>query len=229
VTDVAVKHPAKFSAPILEAIGAILDGRYRQEVTKILDPFAGVGGIHALRDRGYTTKGLELEPEWADQHAGTEVGNILHMPEDWVGAFDAVVTSPCYGNRMADHHDARDGSRRITYKHYLGRDLTGGSSAAMQWGVAYRRFHETAWLETIRVIRPNGLLIVNCKNHYRDDKLQLVNEWHLNTLIVLGCQVEMVVPVDVTGHLEGENWDKRVPFELVMIVRTPATYRARLL
>ena len=48
--------------------------------------------------------------------------------------FDMVVTSPTYGNRMADHHNAKDGRRRITYTHNLGRTLTPGNSGAMQWG-----------------------------------------------------------------------------------------------
>lgn len=46
----------------------------------------------------------------------TIVGNALYLPfRD--RAFDGIVTSPCYGNRMADHHDARDDSKRNTYTH----------------------------------------------------------------------------------------------------------------
>lgn len=48
--------------------------------------------------------------------AVTIVGDAtsLPFPDE---AFDAIITSPTYGNRMADHHDARDNSRRLTYRH----------------------------------------------------------------------------------------------------------------
>jgi hypothetical protein len=48
--------------------------------------------------------------------------------------FDAICTSPTCGNRMADHHEARDISPRHTYRHVLGRPRTPGNSGALQWG-----------------------------------------------------------------------------------------------
>jgi hypothetical protein len=89
--------------------------------------------------RGPTVE-VELEPEWASQHPRTMVGDAraLPLPD---ATFDMVVTSPTYGNRMTDHHNAKDGSRRITYTHNLGRTLTPGNSGAMQWGEDYRQLH----------------------------------------------------------------------------------------
>ena len=44
------------------------------------------------------------------------IGDATALPfADWT--FDAVITSPTYGNRMADHHNAQDGSRRVSYRH----------------------------------------------------------------------------------------------------------------
>jgi hypothetical protein len=137
-TPVVVRHPAKFSGPVLEQLRHLVD----REVTdvgrlRVLDPFAGVGGIHTLATPTVMTVGVELEPEWANQHPATLVGNALDLPFA-NNSFDAVITSPCYGNRLADHHEARDMSIRHTYRHALGRPPSGSSSAVLQWGEAYR-------------------------------------------------------------------------------------------
>lgn len=92
--------------PVLQA--AVPPERY----PFVLDPFAGVGKIHTLENH---TSGIELEPEWAAQapiNKGiTIVGDALERMREWATfyvGFDAVVTSPTYGNRMADHHDAKE-------------------------------------------------------------------------------------------------------------------------
>lgn len=100
-------HPAKFSSPILDLIDSILPVDAR-----VLDPFAGVGLIHNLCRQSVA---IELEHEWAgDAHSTVEgmgqatiVANALQLPfRD--GSWPWVVTSPTYGNRMADHHDAQE-------------------------------------------------------------------------------------------------------------------------
>jgi tRNA G10 N-methylase Trm11 len=225
--EVRVKHPAKWTPAILDAIEAVLTNHY-PEVKTVLDPFAGTGGIHRLRGLDIETTGVELEPEWAEQHPCTEVGDALRLRFE-VGSFDAVVTSPTYGNRMADHHEARDNSTRFTYRHMLGRPLTAGSSAGLAWGREYRRFHEQAWVEAIRVTTGGGLIVLNTKNFYEDNgnRLHRVTEFHLSTLMALGCTVEMVIPVAVKGN--GTNQEKRAEHETVMFCRTPTTYQARML
>jgi SAM-dependent methyltransferase len=104
------EHPAKFSRAILARLREMLaPERDRVGSLKILDPFAGVGGIHELAEEKIATFGVELQPEWAAVHEDTICGSVLELPSIFpAGTFDAIVTSPCYGNRMADHHDARE-------------------------------------------------------------------------------------------------------------------------
>ena len=106
---------------------------------------------------------------WAEQHGPgdfeqvqcpcegrslTIVGNALALPMEWTNCFDMVITSPTYGNRMADHHNARDGSKRLTYTHQLGRPLSETNSGRMHWGQDYKDFHVRAWSEVDRVLKP---------------------------------------------------------------------------
>jgi hypothetical protein len=134
-------------------------------------------------DKRVRTTGIEIEAEWAmmgpecahcrgsgggyvnpsgdweecpdcwGTGVKTIVGNALHLPENWTNRFHMVVTSPTYGNRMADHHDAKDDSKRMTYKHMLGRDLHPDNSGQMHFGPKYKEFHEKAWAEVTRVIK----------------------------------------------------------------------------
>lgn len=209
------RHPAKFTDTILdevEDLWARFDCR-----GPILDPFAGTGKIHGLGERlGVETFGVEIEPEWARAHRRTIVGDALALPFP-DGLFGAVVTSPTYGNRMADHHEARDSSRRNTYRHALGRPLTDGSSAGLQWGDEYRRFHERAWAEVARVLDVGGSFFLNVKDHVRRGEIVEVSEWHRETVEALGFVLVTRSLVAVSGNRQGENGHVRVPYENVFV------------
>lgn len=246
----AVKHPAKFSAPIVRELRYLVDMESirAERSLRLLDPFAGVGGIHELASKRVKTVGIELEPEWAEQHPNTRVGNALALPFRR-NSFDVVCTSPCYGNRMADNHDARErcrlcgGSGRVetphsftkecekcggtghrnhernTYKHTLGRDLSPGSAAGLQWGPEYWTFHRRAWEEAWRVLRPSGLFILNIKDHIRNRQVIPASEWHVGVLALLGLQLKRHVMVPVDGLRQGENHEARVPYENIFVFR----------
>lgn len=223
VTEAVVKrqppkkeHPATFSDPILDAINAALP-----TTGTVLDPFAGTGRIHELATGERRTVGIEIEQEWADKHDDTIHGEVIETLEDMADeTFDAIATSPTYGNRMADHHEATDDSVRLTYKHTLGRDLTDGNSGAMQWGPEYRAFHEFAWAEAVRVLRPGGTFTINIKNHVRDGVEQRVAEWHISTLM-LQHDLEMVAldVIPTKGLMAGANAGTRTGHEFVVTFR----------
>src|SRR5690606_1481663 len=131
------KHPAPFRDDHIEEFARILSDK---QVSLVLYPFAGVGKIHDLQRWGYETVGIEIEPEWAEYSPHTIVGDAIEVMSQMVLTFDAVVTSPVWGNRMSDTYI--DNSRRHTYSAYLGRKVSDDSAGGMNWGSSYRKFHE---------------------------------------------------------------------------------------
>ena len=208
-----VSHPARYSDAILSQLSDLL-----ATYTRVLDPFAGTGRIHELT--GHDTVGVELEPEWAACHERTQVGDATALPFD-TGTFDAVATSPTYGNRLADHHDAYDPESRRTYRFDLGRPLSDGSSAGLQWGTEYRELHRRAWSEAVRVLRPGGRFVLNMKDHYRAGRWMDVTAWHIGTLVDLGLVVVACRPVAGRGFGGLALGDKRVEAELVVALDVP--------
>lgn len=215
-----ITHPATFSAPILELLADVTPAGWARP---LLDPFAGTGKIHAL---GGDTFGVELEPEWAAMHPRTIQGDATALPFA-PGSFACVATSPCYGNRFADSHTARDGSLRRSYTHDLraitgdpDRKLASGSAGSMHWGPKYRALHEAAWAECFRVIAADRWLIVNISDHYRAKELQGVPAWHRSAIERVGfVHVEThLVPTQRLRH--GANRE-RVEHEEVQVYVKP--------
>jgi hypothetical protein len=221
-----VTHPAKYSESVIPAIKDMLIRANRADVRAVdtvLDPFAGTGRIHQLRPV-FTTTGLELEPEWASMSPHTIVGDALKTPFPG-GTFDAVASSPTYGNRMADK-DMRP-SCAGTYMKGLGRQATNGSSCHMQWGDEYRKFHRLWLAEMYRVLRGKitldgwtspGWLILNISDHYRNNERQPVTAWFIECARQLGFQLVDLVPVETPRLTRGAN-GKRVDAEMVILFR----------
>lgn len=212
-----MQHPAPFTPALLPVMARLLPSHSR----RILDPFAGTGRVAELRRWLPQAEfyGYEIEPEWALQACAAGCcctrgdARFLHYPAD---TFDAVCTSPTYGNRMADHHAARDNSPRHTYRHVLGRALTPGNSGAMQWGEEYRGLHRAVYWELRRVLRPGGVLVLNVKDHIRGGELQPVTNWHALALLSLGFVCTARVRVSCPGQRHGANGRLRVPYETVL-------------
>jgi SAM-dependent methyltransferase len=200
-----LSHPARFSKKLMPIFEEYLDGYFW-----VLDPFAGTGRIHDVPGEHHTI-GIEIEPEWAELHPSTIVGDATDLPMVWTDRFDAICTSPCYGNRLADHHNASDGSLRRSYTHDLGRKLHPNNAGGMHWGPEYRELHEKAWNECARVLKPGGRFILNIKDHIRGGIRQPVTSWHLGVLVDLGLRLFAVQVVDTPQLKQGENSHLRCP------------------
>ena len=215
-----VSHPARYSAAILERFEKVIDEvcNVGTDRIKVLDPFAGTGLIHQLP---YDTTGVELEPEWGKVVPGKVViGDARSMPFD-DATFDVVATSPTYGNRLADKHEAADPERRRSYTHDLGRPLTEGNTGGLQWGHEYQREHVAIWTEVCRVMKSGAWLLLNIKDHIRNGEQQPVSHWHTAALVELGFKFWPNYSAGVTTqHLrQGSNAEQRAGQELVLVFR----------
>lgn len=213
-----ITHPAKYSDAILRIFNQLLPNG----TSRILDPFGGTGKLRDIRPHAIIN---ELEPEWAllaDARGGngTTVGNALHLPY-CNASFDAICCSPTYANRMADAYDGRDGSRRNTYRIALGRELHPENSGGLQWGSAYRAFHELAWRECWRVLRPNGKFVLNVSNHIRGGREIGVTDWHREALHRIGFWCWDTYRVSTPRNRCGTNGDARVEYESVILFEKP--------
>ena len=122
-----------------------------------------------------------------------------------------------YGNRMSDHHDAKDASKRRTYTHTLGRKLHQDNSGALDWGPQYRAFHVAAWTEARRVLQAGGAFVLNIKDHIRGGQVQPVTQWHIDALTGLGFRLLRHEHVPTPSMRYGANADKRVEYESVIL------------
>jgi hypothetical protein len=205
-------HPAKFHENVLAVIWDWLRGAGGASV---LDPFAGTGRIHWMNGAaGLETWGVEIEPEGAVMGLGrTVIGDATALPfRD--GAFNFGVTSPVWGNRMSDHHEARDDSRRHTYRHTLGRPLHPNNAGRYNWGRKYLGIQELAYAELHRVLL-DGLLL-NVSDFIKNWERFPAVDWHVDTLEFIGFRELWREEIVTPRNRDGENSEARVESEVLI-------------
>lgn len=230
--EVKPKHPATYSRAILAQLDELVPpGLY-------LDPCAGVGKIFRLDrdDRAFVA--IEIERPWADVEPRTIHGDMFEVVKDWIRLstvrFDGIVVSWVYGNRMSDHHNARDTSRRHSYTHDI-RTMTGNpdyilhpnnSGTMYFWQQEYKDFHEAAYallLDAVNDAYKSSFF--NVKNFYRTIKkrqeLQPVVGWHVGALKRAGWEVIRLHSVTTPGMRYGENYEARADEEVIIEARKP--------
>lgn len=219
-----VSHPAKFTDSILEKIANIV---VEYSPRFVLDPFAGTGKIARIKEMGCKCEihCVEIEKEYALISEEKVDKWIISDSEklDFVadGYYDAIVTSPVYGNRMSDHSEYNDGTRHYTYRVGLGRALDEENTGRMNWGKRYRDKHERLYASVLRLLKPGGIFVLNTSNHIRKWKEVDVTGWHTETLKNLGLKVDKIVEAETPRLRHGVNHEKRVDVETISVLIKP--------
>jgi hypothetical protein len=224
-------HPAPFSDSIMEKLRELI----ADWEGPLLDPYAGIGRVHELgRD---DTMGIEIEEEWADTHERTLWGDsstlrvtahdakMMTVDEphrsspqlgyEWLRP-NGIVTSPDYGNRMADQYlgtpeerRRRDEEgvmpRRRSYAISLGRKLTPGNAARYGFGDDYCATHTRIFTAVTDVCNPGARLALNVSDHFAAYTRIYVTSWWVEMVASLGWYVERMIPVGTKRFRDGAN------------------------
>lgn len=216
------KHPAKYTDVLLPCIFEEV-----KHCEKVLDPFAGTGKLAEIRKFGFvgTIYANDLERDWLEpnvhgcDYLTYEDAETLSYP---YGYFDAIATSPTYGNRMADHHNCKDGSKRITYTHCLGKPLQPGNTGSMHFGKQYCEKHTNIYYHLYDLLKPGGVMVINVSNFIRKGSEVDVCEWTKNALIDIGFQFKKEYEIHTPRMGFGANAKARVQYEKIFVFSKPA-------
>jgi tRNA G10 N-methylase Trm11 len=211
-----MKHPAKYSDIFIEIFF-----NYLKNSKNVFDPFAGTGKIALIKDFGYKGKIIcnEMEPEFINTEY--PVDKWYHEDAEFISMdnIDAICTSPTYGNRMADHHNAKDGRKRITYTDCLGKQLKEGNTGKMQYGDQYKQKHINIYKNLLNILNKNGIFILNISNHIRKGIEIDVVSFHKKTMEEIGFLLQEEIQLETKRMRYGKNSELRVKYESILIFK----------
>lgn len=222
------KHPAQFSDQLLDPLSKAIRRFEVDGHVDVVDPFCGPGvKLYDLCQlQSWTLHGMDIEA-WDDRADGVSVGDATNE-ECWIELTEGLenpvmVTSPTYGNGLNDSHDAKDDSKRFTYRNALGRQLNPMNSG--RYGIrqgrkawrTYWRIHSLAMDYPARMGIP---AIINVKAFiHAGEVIDLPSMWEV-LLVAKGYYIERVEKVETPGIRYGQNADQRVDYE-TLISATP--------
>jgi SAM-dependent methyltransferase len=218
-----IKHPAQYSPKIVDLMVA----RLAAVRGTVLDPFAGPGQHLPLFEHPPNLPkrkviGLEIEQPWVDAGAPlVQQADSTAMPLR-AKSVSAIITSPVYGNRMSDHHRARDNSERRSYTHDI-REQTGDpdyeldpcNAGKMAYGREYQVIHAEVYRECWRVARPGCVFLLNVSDFIRKGERVPSAIWHLATCIAIGWNWHDATRIETPRMRRGQNGAARVDCEWV--------------
>lgn len=209
------KHPAVFTDSIIEELAELIP-KHVPDDHWIHDPFAGEGRrLGALCDRlGYMFTGTDLE-EWADRDWRVFVGDSTD-PKTYPIFPYAVCTSPTYGNGVNDHFDAKDGSKRLTYRVRIGHELHSNNTG--RWsGRSSKKGEAEYWRLTNECVKHwPDIALVNVKDSVRAGEIYRLSLLWSDLLGSYGYGVEWV-DVPCPGWRFGANSQARVDSEVILV------------
>ena len=208
-------HPAKYSNELLPVLAKYAYG-------EILDPMGGTGKAGLLKKFNTNIKGVtinELEREWSEQAYNNGVDIVITGDaRNLSGLYDCIVTSPPYGNRMADNFKARKpDSMRRGYVGDLGRQVSAGSVCCKHFGKGYEE-EMASILDAIMDKVVFERFILNVSNFIRQFKEVNVVSWYKDYFINRGLKLtaeEKVITRRQKGV--GANTHLRAPEEYVLV------------
>jgi hypothetical protein len=210
---ITAPHPCPYTDEILAAIAPIL----RAWRLPVHDPFAGEGRRlgHLCDWFGLDFTGTELEPEFIVDRR-VRVGDSTRADTYPAGDY-CITTSPGYPNGMADHFNARDGSRRHTYRQALGHPLHENNMGryTVRRG---RRAEANYWrIADQSVDHWPARAIVNVSDFLSSGNVYpLVDRW-VALLASHGYRVIDMVQVATPRQRDGANGQLRVDAEAVIV------------
>lgn len=157
---------------------------------------------------------------YANRMAGSYVGEKC---ETCIGS--GVVPEEPIGDELRGWDECPDcggvgrmNQRRYGYGPSLGRSPSEGSSALLNWGPKYKRFH-MQWLMVLAdVLEPgDARLILNMGDHHRKWERQYVCEWWIGAARSAGFGLAEAHTVDTPKLGDGQNGQDRATGEMVLV------------
>ena len=213
-------HPAKYSDSLLPVLAENSYG-------VVLDIMGGVGKAGLLKK--YNTKITkviinELEPEWGNQAVNYNVDEIIiGDAKELKLSVDCIVTSPPYGNRMADNFKiganggTSEPSMRKMYAGNLGRTPSQGSVCCLHFDKGYQDKVISIYDSVIANCSFNRF-VLNVSDFIRQFQVVDVQRFYENYFKEKGFRLIYKIPVKTKRQKGvGQNTELRVDHEVVMV------------